>query len=107
MNIMNMMKQAATLQKKMGKIQEELAQRTVEFSSGGGMVTVTARGDLSVERVVINPEVVNPEEVDLLEDLVRAAVDGALEKARKMAADEMAKVTGSIGGLPPGLKMPF
>ena len=107
MNIMKMMKQAGELQKKMGKIQEELAERTVEFSSGGGMVTVTARGDFSIAQIQINPDAVDPEDVEMLEDLVRAAVDGALSAVREMTAKEMAAVTNGLGGLPPGMKMPF
>ena len=81
MNIMKMMKQAADMQKKMGALQEELAGRTVEFSSGGGMVTAVARGNLSIERVKIDPKVVDPGDVEMLEDLVTAAVDGALAAA--------------------------
>lgn len=106
MNMMKMMKQAAALQKQMKQMQEELAGRTVDFSSGGGMVTVTARGDLTIERIAINREVVDPDDVEMLEDLVRAAVDGALTAAREMAAKEMGKLTGGMG-LPPGMNLPF
>jgi hypothetical protein len=101
-NMMKMMKQAASMQKNMKKMQDELAERTVEFSSGGGMVTAVARGDLSVESVKINPQVVDPDDVEMLEDLVLAAVDGALKAAREMAAQEMSKLTAGMG-LPPGL----
>lgn len=105
MNIMKMMKQAADMQKKMEQVQSGLAQETVDFSSGGGMVTVTARGDMSVTRIKIDPKVVQPGDVEMLEDLVRAAVDGALQKARDMAAERMQAVTAGLN-LPPGFKMP-
>lgn len=104
-NMMKMMQKAASMQGEMKKMQEELADRTVEFSSGGGMVTAVAKGDLSIEKVTINPEVVDPDDVDMLEDLVTAAVDGALNAVREMAADEMKKITQGMG-LPPGM-MPF
>jgi len=106
MNIAKMMKQAADMQKNMGRVQAELNARTVEFSSGGGMVTATARGDLSIERIRIDPKVVDPAEVDMLEDLVTAAVDGALRAARDLVAGEMQKLTQGLD-LPPGMKLPF
>lgn len=106
MNIMKMMKQAADLQRRMQEKQEALAGRTVEFSSGGGRVTVTARGDLTIERVRIDPNVVDPADVEMLEDLVTAAVTGALSAAREMAAREMAALTEGLD-LPGGAKLPF
>ena len=106
MNMMKMMKQAAEMQQRMGRIQEELAGRTVTFTSGGGMVTATARGDMSIERIAIKPEVVDPDDVEMLEDLVTAAVDGALKAARDLAAEEMGKATQGLG-LPPGMNLPF
>ena len=96
-NFMKMMKQAASMQKEMERIQGELAQQTVEFSSGGGMVKATARGDGSLASLRIDPKVVNPAEVDMLEDLVTAAVDGALRAAKEMAAQELGKVTAGLG----------
>ncbi len=104
-NMMKLMKQAAAMQKNMQKVQADLAERTVEFSSGGGMVTVVARGDLSIAEVRMDPKVVDPSDVDMLQDLVLAAVDGALKAAREMAASEMGKLTGGMG-LPEGM-MPF
>ena len=95
-NIMKLMKQAASMQKDMERVQGELAQKTVEFSAGGGMVTATARGDGTLARLKIDPKVVNPAEVDLLEDLVTAAVDGALTAAKDMAAKELGKVTAGL-----------
>ncbi|MCX7009548.1 MAG: YbaB/EbfC family nucleoid-associated protein, partial [Kiritimatiellaeota bacterium] len=90
-NFMKLMKQAATMQKDMERVQGELAQKTVEFSAGGGAVTATARGDGTLASIKIDPKVVNPAEVDLLEDLVTAAVEGALAAAKDMAAKELGK----------------
>ncbi|MDZ4198033.1 MAG: YbaB/EbfC family nucleoid-associated protein, partial [Kiritimatiellia bacterium] len=87
-------------------MQSELAGREVEFTSGGGKVTVTATGDQRVTRIRIDPLVVDPGDVEMLEDLVLAAVDGALSEARDMAAKEMAKITAGLP-LPPGMKLPF
>ncbi len=106
MNLMKMMKQAAEMQKKMEGIQADLAQKTVEFSSGGGMVTVVARGDMSVASIRIDPKAVDPNDVEMLEDLVLSAVEGALKAARDMAAQEMQALTSGLN-LPPGFKMPF
>jgi DNA-binding YbaB/EbfC family protein len=106
MNLMKMMKQAADLQKRMGEVQAGLAEKTVECSAGGGMVTATARGDLTIAAVKIKPEVVDPQDVEMLEDLVTSAVDGALKAAREMAAAEMGKLTAGLN-LPPGMNLPF
>jgi nucleoid-associated protein EbfC len=96
-NMMKLMKQAASMQQSIGKLQEELAARTVEFSSGGGMVTAVARGDGSLADIRIDPKVVDPADVDMLQDLVLSAVDGALKAAKEMGAQEMAKLTGGLG----------
>lgn len=104
-NMMKMMKQAANMQKNMQKLQEELAERTVEFSAGGGKVTATAAGDLSVRSIRIDPQVVDPKDTEILEDLVLAAVDGALKKAQAMVNEEMAKIT--AGMKIPGMNLPF
>ncbi|MBN1270173.1 MAG: YbaB/EbfC family nucleoid-associated protein [Kiritimatiellae bacterium] len=103
-NIMKLMKQAATLQKDVERMKEDLASRTVEFSSGGGMVTAVARGDMTIESIRIDPKVVDPADVGMLEDVVLAAVDGALKAARDMAADEMKKMTAGLGL--PGMDLP-
>lgn len=103
-NMMKLMKQATAMQKNMEKMQADLAERTVEFSSGGGMVTAEATGAMTLKRISIDPKVVDPEDVEMLEDLVLAAVDGALKAAKDMSAEEMAKLTGGLG-LPGG--MPF
>ena len=105
-NMMKLMKQAANMQKNMEKMQADLAQRSVEFSSGGGMVTAVARGDSTLESIKIDPKVVDPGDVEMLEDLVLSAVDGALTKAKEMVAEEMSKLTAGLG-LPPGMNLPF
>jgi DNA-binding YbaB/EbfC family protein len=97
----NMMKQAQKLQKKMMKLQEELAERTVETSAGGGMVKVVANGRQQIVSMEIEKEVVDPEDVEMLQDLVLAAVNDALQKSQEMVSGEMGKLTGglSIPGL--------
>jgi DNA-binding YbaB/EbfC family protein len=92
----NMMKQAQKLQAQMLKLQEELAEKTVETSSGGGMVTVVANGRQQIVSIRIEREVVDPEDVEMLQDLVLAAVNDALEKAQQMANSEMGKLTGGL-----------
>ena len=96
-NMMKLMKQAATLQKDMEKTQAELAEKSVTFTSGGGMVTATAKGDMTISAIKIDPEVVDPEEVEMLEDMVVAAVDGALKAAKDMSAEAMGQLTGGMG----------
>lgn len=101
MNIQEMMRQAKRLQSKMEKIREEAGQRTVEGTAGGGMVTVTINGKNEVLSVVIDPEVVDRDEVDMLQDLVVAATNQAIGRAQEMMESEMSKVT---GGMPiPGM----
>ena len=92
----NMMKQAQKLQAQMLKLQEELAEKTVESSSGGGMVTVVANGRQQIVSIRIEREVVDPEDVDMLQDLVLAAVNDALAKAQQMVSSEMSKLTGGL-----------
>lgn len=101
-NIMKMMKQAQAMQKNMEKMQGELAEQTVEFSAGGGMVTVVAKGDISIQQIKIDPKAVDPDDVEMLEDLVLAGVDGALKKAQEMVSTEMGKLTQgmNIPGMP-------
>jgi DNA-binding YbaB/EbfC family protein len=91
-----MMKQAQKMQAQILKIQEEMAERSVEASAGGGMVAVTANGKQEILSIRIEPEVVDPEDVEMLQDLVAAAVNEALKKAQEMVAEEMAKVTGGM-----------
>lgn len=102
-NMMKLMKQAAAMQKDMERIQADLAGRTVEFTAGGGAVTATARGDMTLAGIKINPEAVDPAEVEMLEDLIVAAVDGALKAAKDMTAREMARITGGMGIPMPGM----
>lgn len=97
----NLMKQARQMQDKMARLQEEMAGRTVEASAGGGMVRVVANGAGEVMSVKIDPQAVDPDDVEMLEDLVRAACNEASRKGRDMMAEQMKKLT---GGLPiPGL----
>ncbi len=91
-----LMKQAQKMQAQMAKMQEELADRTVEASAGGGMVSVTANGKQQIVSIRIEPEVVDPQDVDMLQDLVVAAVNEALKKSQEMVSEEMAKITGGL-----------
>ena len=95
-NIGNIMKQAKKLQERMTSLQNELALRTVEASAGGGMVSVLVNGKHELVSLKIEKEVVNPEDVDMLQDLIMAAVNEGMRKAQEMAAAEMAKLTGGI-----------
>jgi DNA-binding YbaB/EbfC family protein len=92
----NMMKQAQQLQSKMMKLQEELAEKSVDSSSGGGMVKVTANGRQQILSIQIEKEVVDPDDVEMLQDLVLAAVNDALAKAQEMVSSEMGKLTGGL-----------
>jgi DNA-binding YbaB/EbfC family protein len=102
MNIQKMMKQAQQMQERMLAAQEELADKTVEATAGGGKVTVVATGAGDVVSIKIAKEVVDPEDVEFLEDLVLTAVKKAIEDGKAMAQAEMSKLTGGMG-LPPGL----
>jgi DNA-binding YbaB/EbfC family protein len=99
----NIFKQAQEMQAKLARTQEELARRTVEAAAGGGMVQVTVTGQLALASIKIDPSVVNPEDVEMLQDLVLAATNEGLRLAREMAAEEMSKITGGmkIPGLTP------
>lgn len=99
----DLLKQAQEMQGRIAKIQEELGQRTVEGSAGGGMVQVTVNGQFNLTAVKIEPSVINPEEKDMLEDLICAAVNDGMRKARDMVSTEMSKITGGfkIPGLMP------
>jgi hypothetical protein len=92
----SMMKQAQKLQAEMMKLQEELGERTVETSAGGGMVKVVANGKQQVLSIRIEKEVVDPEDVDMLQDLILAAVNDALVKSQEMVSSEMGKLTGGL-----------
>jgi DNA-binding YbaB/EbfC family protein len=99
----NLLKQAQEMQARMAKIQEELGQKTVQGSAGGGMVQVTVNGQFNLTAVQIEASVVKAEEKEMLEDLIMAAVNDGMRKAREMASAEMAKLTGGfkIPGLMP------
>ena len=99
-NLNNLMKQAQKMQKDMERIQEELAAKTVEASAGGGAITVVATCTKQIQEITIKPEVVDPDDVEMLQDLVVAAVNEALRMADEMSASEMGKVTGGQGGFP-------
>ena len=95
-NMGNLMKQAQAMQEQLAKIQEEAAQKTVDGTAGGGMVTVTVNGALHVVSVKIDPDVLKSGDVDMLQDLIAAAAGEAQRKAREMMADEMKSVTGGL-----------
>jgi hypothetical protein len=95
-NMGNMMKQAQKLQAKMVKMQEELNDKTVEATAGGGMVTVVANGRQQIVSLAIEKEVVDPEDVEMLQDLVLAAVNDALAKSQEMVSGQMSKLTGGM-----------
>ena len=92
----DMMRQAQVLQEKMAKTQEEAGKKTVESASGGGMVTVVANGRQELLSIKVDRQVVNPEDIEMLQDLVLAAVNEALKKSRDMMAEEMKGLTGGL-----------
>jgi nucleoid-associated protein EbfC len=102
-----LLKQAQKLQEDMAQVQSELENLVVEASSGGGVVTATATGKQEIISIKLDPEVVDPKETEMLEDLVVAAVNQALKKSREMADEKMSQVAGGLmGGLPGGFKLP-
>jgi DNA-binding YbaB/EbfC family protein len=101
-NMNNMMKQVQKMQKEMAKLQEEIEQRTVEASAGGGVVTVVASGKKEIISISIKQEAVDPDDVEMLQDLITAAVNEALRQADEMLSKEMSKITGGLN-LPGGL----
>jgi len=106
-NMANLFGQVQKMQEAVEKVQKELDNMTVEGSAGGGFITVTATGKRKITRIKIDPEVINPDDAEMLEDLVMAAVNQALEKSQELEQEEMKKVAGGmLGGLPGGLKIP-
>ncbi|MCP5536518.1 MAG: YbaB/EbfC family nucleoid-associated protein [Akkermansiaceae bacterium] len=97
MDIQKLMKQAQQMQAGMQKTQEELAAKNVEASVGGGKVVVVANGAGDVQSITIDPSVVDPEDVEFLQDLVLSGVQEAVSKGKEMAAAEMSKLTGGLG----------
>ena len=102
MNIQKMMKQAQKMQEQMQKTQEELGQRTVEATAGGGKITVVASGAGDILSIKISKDVVDPNDVEMLEDLVLTGVQKAIEEGRALMQTEMGKITEGMG-MPPGL----
>lgn len=100
----NPMQQVKALQEKMAKIQEQLVSMTVESTAGGGMVTVIMNGRQELVSLKLEPQVVDPEDVEMLQDLIVAAVNDALRRSQEMAAGEMGKLAGGLNI--PGLKIP-
>ena len=98
----NLMKQAQQMQGRVKKLQEEAGNKTVEASSGGGMVTVVANGRQEVLSIKIDKSVVDPNDLDMLQDLVTAAVNEALRKSQDLMKEEMGRLTSGMG-LPPGM----
>jgi DNA-binding YbaB/EbfC family protein len=101
-NLNQMMRQVQQMQAEMMKAQEELKNEVVEASAGGGMVTVKISGDLELKELRIDPEAVDPDDVELLQDMVQAAVNEAIRSAQELAASKMGAATGGLGG-PGGL----
>lgn len=92
----DLVRQAQMMQKKMGQMQEDMAKRTVEATAGGGMVTVTVTGAQDMVSIKIDKSVVDPNDVEMLQDLIMAAVSDAMKKSKEMAASEMQQLTGGM-----------
>lgn len=101
-NMNNMLKQVQKMQKQMEEMQGEMEQKEVEATAGGGAVTVSVNGKKEILNVKIQPEVVDPDDIEMLQDLIVAAANEALRKAEEMMSKEMGKLTGGMN-LPPGL----
>jgi DNA-binding YbaB/EbfC family protein len=99
----NIMKQAQKMQERMAEIQKGLASKTCEASAGGGMVTATVNGSLKLVSIKIDPSVVDPGDVEMLEDLIVAAVNEAFKRTQQMVSEEMSSVTSALGINLPGL----
>ena len=102
MNMNNLMKQAQKMQKQMAQAQEELAEKELEVTSGGGAVKITITGAKVIKEIKLSPDIVDPDDVEMLEDLILTAVNEAVRQADEMANAEMSKHTGGMG-LPGGL----
>ncbi len=105
-NLGQMMKQAQEMQAKMAEMQEQLAEIEVTGASGGGMIQVTLNGKGEMRKVAIDPALANPDEVEVLQDLIVAATNDAKVKVEAQAAQCMSELTGGLN-LPPGFKLPF
>ncbi|NTW76288.1 MAG: YbaB/EbfC family nucleoid-associated protein [Syntrophaceae bacterium] len=102
-NLGNIMKQAKKMQERMGKLQQELEARTVEAQAGGGMVKVVVNGKFEIVSLQIEKDVVNPDDIEMLQDLIVAAVNEGIRKTQEMTSQEMSKITGGLNI--PGLGM--
>ncbi|MBM3537758.1 MAG: YbaB/EbfC family nucleoid-associated protein [Alphaproteobacteria bacterium] len=105
-NLGQLMKQAQAMQEKMAEMQEQLARLEIDGAAGGGLVRATVSGKGEVKKLKIEPSLVDPKEVEVLEDLIVAAVNDARAKVDAAAAEQMKALTGGLN-LPPGLKLPF
>ncbi|MFL5818659.1 MAG: YbaB/EbfC family nucleoid-associated protein [Conexibacter sp.] len=105
-NMQQMLKQVQKMQAEMVAAQEALKDEVVEASAGGGMVTVKVSGDLEVKSIAIDPEAVDPEDVELLQDMVLAAVNEGLRAAQELASKKLGGITGGLGGPGGGLGLP-
>lgn len=105
MNMQKMMKQVQKMQAELARVQAELEGKTVEGTAGGGVVTVVVNGHQDIKEITIDPDAVDPDDVEMLEDLIVAAVNDGLRKSRELSAAEIEKVTGglNIPGMPAGL----
>lgn len=99
MNMNNLMKQAQKMQKQMAEAQEALAEKTLETTSGGGAIKIVIAGNKEIKEIKINPEVVDADDVEMLEDLVLSAVNEAIRQADEMYNSEIGKITGGMGGM--------
>jgi nucleoid-associated protein EbfC len=105
-NLGNLMKQAQQMQAKMAEMQEKLGQLEIDGAAGGGLVRATVSGKGEIKKLKIEPSLVDPKEVEVLEDLIVAAINDARAKVELAAAEQMKEVTGGLN-LPPGMKLPF
>lgn len=105
-NLGSMMKKAQEMQEKMQKMQEKMGEAEVDGKSGAGLVTITMNGKGELRKIKIDPSLIDPSEIEVLEDLIVAAHNDAKVKAESMMQDEMQKITAGLP-LPPGMKLPF
>ncbi len=105
-NLGQMMKQAQAMQAKMAEMQERLGQMEIDGAAGGGLVRATVSGKGEIKKLKIEPSLIDPKEVEVLEDLIVAAINDARTKVEAAAADQMKELTGGLS-LPPGMKLPF
>jgi DNA-binding YbaB/EbfC family protein len=96
MDLKNMMKQVQDVQGRINSMQDQLAEKTIETSSGGGMVTVTANGKQEIISINISPEIIDSSDISMLQDLITAAVNAALKSSKDMMQEELSKITGGI-----------